>query len=143
MTAIDTVGTQFLVSTGGSPGSPDDYVAFCVTGLDPVGSARSLIDVTTLCSTAREYRLALQDGQEINVEAFYDPADTTRAALRTAMENGDTLGFKIILADESPATEITWLGLVMAWNISAALDQVYNLRVTIKPTGPISFSSDA
>src|SRR5262245_13408203 len=101
MTAIETVGTQFLVSTGGSPGSPDTYVAFCVTSIDPVGSARSLIDVTTLCSTAREYRLALQDGQEINIEAFYDPDDSTQEALRTALESGTELGFRIILSDQS------------------------------------------
>jgi predicted secreted protein len=136
----ETSGTQFLVSTSGSPGSPDDYVAFCVTSIDPIGSARSLIDVTTLCSTAREYRLALQDGQEINVEAFYDPLDTTQAALRTALEAGTILGFRIILTDESPGTQIDFDGLVMAWNIGAAIDNVYPLRVTIKPTGAISFS---
>jgi predicted secreted protein len=138
--SLEAQGTQFLVSTTGSPGSPDTYTAFCVNSIDPVGSARSLIDVTTLCSTAREYRLALQDGQEINVEAFYDPTDTVQAALRTALEAGTILGFKIILTDESPATEISFLGLVMAWNIGASIDNVYPLRVTIKPTGPISFA---
>lgn len=138
--SVEAQGTQFLVSTSGSPGSPDSYTPFCVNSIDPVGSARSLIDVTTLCSTAREYRLALQDGQEISVEAFYDPSDNTQAALRTALEAGTILGFKIILADDSPGTEISFLGLVMGWNIGASIDNVYPLRVTIKPTGAIEFN---
>jgi hypothetical protein len=140
MATFETVGTRFLVGQQGSPASPLDYAEFCVTSLDPVGSARTLIDVTTLCSTAREYKLALKDGQEISVEAFYDPDDTVQAQLRTALDNGTELPFKIILSDGSPGTEISFDALVMGWNIGAAIDNVYPLRVTLKPTGPILFA---
>ena len=64
--ALDTVGTVFAVGDGASP---DDYAAFCVNNIDPVGYTRTLVDVTTLCSTTHEYRLALKDGTEISIEA--------------------------------------------------------------------------
>lgn len=134
---FETVGTQFLV---GDADSPTLFNAFCVTSIDPVGSQRALIDVTTLCSTAREYKLALKDGQEINVEAFYDPADAVMAQLRAALDDGTVTSFKIILSDDSPGTEITFDALVMNWSIGAAIDNVYPLRITLKPTGPIDFS---
>lgn len=143
MAAFDTVGTQFLVAEVGSPSSPQDYAAFCVTSIDPVGMSRSLIDVTTLCSTAREYRLALQDGQEINIEGFYDPSDNTQVALRAALVAGTVKDFKIILNTDSPGEEITFEALVMSWSTGAAVDGVYPLRMTLKPTGPLTFSSDA
>ena len=135
MTTYETVGTQFLVETTVGSGV---FNAFCVTSIDPVGSSRSLIDVTTLCSTSREYKLALKDGQEISVESFFDPDDTTQLQLRTALENGTQTSFKIILSDD-PGMEITFVALVMNWSIGAAIDNVYPLRVTLKPTGDISF----
>lgn len=128
--ALDTVGTVFAVGDGASP---LDYASFCVNNIDPVGATRALVDVTTLCSTTHEYRLALKDGQEINIEAFYDPDDTVQESLRTALDNGTTKYFKITLADESPATEVTFTALVTAWSFSAAVDGVYPLRVTLKP----------
>ena len=140
MTALDTVGTVFAVGDGQSP---DDYAPFCVNSIDPVGATRGLIDVTTLCSEAHEYRLALKDGQEINVEAFYDPANAVQEALRVALDNGTVKAFKITLADGSPATEITWSGLITAWSIGAQVDGVYPLRVTIKPTTPLVWSNES
>ena len=138
--ALDTVGTIFAVGPGVSP---DDYTAFCVNSIDPVGFTRTLVDVTTLCSEAHEYRLALKDGQEINVEAFYDPDDSVQEMLRTALNNGTTLAFKITLSDDSPATDITFNALVTAWSIGAAVDGVYPLRITLKPTGPLTWSNEA
>jgi len=128
--ALDTVGTVFAVGDGTSP---LDYAAFCVNSIDPVGSTRTLIDVTTLCSTVHEYRLALKDGQEINIEAFYDPDDVVQSSLRTALDNGTTKYFKITLTDDSPATEVTFSALVTAWSFAAAVDGVYPLRITLKP----------
>ena len=138
--ALDTVGTIFAVGEGVSP---EDYTPFCVNSIDPVGYSRTLIDVTTLCSTAHEYRLALKDGLEISVEAFYDPADAIQEMLRTTLDAGTTKAFKITLSDDSPATEITFTALVMAWNIGAAVDGVYPLRITLKPTGPLTWSNEA
>jgi hypothetical protein len=135
MTTYEAKGTQFFVNTEVGDSPPDsDYVAFCVTSIDPIGSARGLIDVTTLCSEAREYKLALQDGQEIKVEAFYDPNDAVQEMLRLALENGTTVSFKIVL---SSGRIFLFDALVTGWSIGAAIDSVYPLHLTLKPTGPI------
>lgn len=135
MATYNTQGTTFQVSSNGTV-----WLTFCANSIDPVGKSRTLIDVTTLCSTAREYQLALTDGQEINVESFYDPQDAGQALLRDALDNGTTLFFRITLADtDSPHFEINWQGKVMNWSVSVAIDQAYTLRITIKPTGAITF----
>ena len=108
-----------------------------ITSIDPIGASRSLIDVTHLGSVAREYRLALKDGQEINCEGWYDPSDAEQAGLKTDLDNGTVRPFKITLTD-SPATEIVFEGLVMSWSLGAPIDNVYPLRFTIKPTGEMT-----
>jgi predicted secreted protein len=141
MTTFEAQGTQFMRANIGSPSSPDDYTNICVNSIDPIGFARSLIDVTTLCSDAREYRLAIKDGQEINIEAFYDPTNSSHAGLRDDLTNGTIRAFKIVLTDDSPSQEITFDALVMNWSIGASVDNVYPLRVTLKPTGDLVFTS--
>jgi hypothetical protein len=140
MTAFDTVGTEFFVAQVATPQSPLDYASFCVTSIDPIGMSRSLIDVTTLCSEAREYQLALQDGQEIAVEGFYDPADATQIQLRQALVSGDPVDFRIIFST-TPQDELTFEAFVMEWSTGAAVDGVYPLRLRLKPTGALTFTS--
>lgn len=111
-----------------------------ITSVDPIGAARSLIDVTTLSSTAREYRLALKDGQEINVEGFYDPHDAQHSGLKSDLDNGTRRDFVIKLTDDSPATEVSFTALVMNWSLGAPLDNVYPLRFTLKPTGDVTIA---
>jgi len=134
---FETQGTKLYRGDGGAPESFTEIPQ--VTSIDPVGASRSLIDVTHLGSTSREYKMALKDGQEINVEAWYDPSDAQHAGLRDDLDNGTERNFKIELTD-SPATEITFAALVMSWSIGAPIDNVYPLRLTLKPSGPVLFS---
>lgn len=142
--ALDTVGTVIEIGDGATP--TEAFNDFCVNSIDPIGFARTLIDVTTLCSTAREYRLALTDGQEINIEAFYDPSDAVQRQLRTALINGDEVHVRIVLSDghgfgASPTgTTITFTALVMNWSTGAAVDGVYPLRVTLKPITQVTIT---
>lgn len=140
--ALDTVGTVFQVGDGASP--VQTFNSFCVTSIDTVGSERALIDTTTLCSEVREYRLALKDGQEITIEAFYDPTDTVQRQLRTALDNGTETSFRIILSDGhggSPTgTTISFTALVLNWSTGAAVDGVYPLRLRLKPITAVTFA---
>lgn len=136
-TTYETQGTILRRGDGASPEVFTDVPG--ITSIDPVGFSRSLIDVTDLLSLAREYKLALKDGQEINVEAWYDPDDTEHAGLRDDLNTGVTRTFELQLTD-SPPQVITITGLVMNWSIGAQIDNVYPLRFTIKPTGDLTFT---
>jgi hypothetical protein len=140
----DTYETQgTILMRGGVEGDSEDFVEVGgVTAINSVGFQRALIDVTTLRSTQREYRLAIKDGQEIGVELWFDPEDTQHQGLRDDNRTGARRLFKIILTD-SPAEEVEFAALVMNWSYNTAIDSVYNLAITLKPTGDLVFSSDA
>lgn len=137
MATYETQGTVLARGDGASPEVFTDIPQ--LTSIDPVGFQRSLIDVTDLLSEAREYKLALKDGQEINCEAWYDPDDTTQAGLRDDLNDGITRNFTLTLTD-SPPQVITFQALVMNWSLGAQIDNVYPLRFTLKPTGDMIFT---
>lgn len=111
-----------------------------VTSITPVGQNRSLIDVTNLSSTAREYKKAIKDGQEINLTIQYDPDDTGHSNLRTDMNSETARSYRVTFTD-SPAQTVTFDALVTNWSITnVAIDQVLTLEVTLKPTGDLTFA---
>jgi hypothetical protein len=140
----DTYETQgTILLRGGVEGESSDFVEVPgVTAINSVGFQRALIDVTTLRSTQREYRLAIKDGQEIGLELWFDPENAQHQGLRDDNRTGARRLFKIQLTD-SPSEEVEFAALVMNWSYNTAIDTVYNLAVTLKPTGDLTFSSDA
>jgi hypothetical protein len=132
---IETQGT--VLKRGSGTGSPETFTAIKnITSINPMGKSRALIDVTNLDSTSREYKLAIKDGQEIQVEINYDPSDTQHNGLSTDCDDGTARHFQMLLAD-SPATTFTFTALVMNWSMNTAIDSVGKLTVTLKPTGDI------
>jgi hypothetical protein len=132
--------TEDTVLKRGDGASPEQFSTVPqITSIDPVGFQRSLIDVTNLSSSQREYKLALKDGQEINVELQYDPGEATHTGFRDDNENGTARNIQIVFPT-SP--EETWTGavLVMNWTIGAQIDNVIPLRLTLKPTGAFTIT---
>lgn len=111
-----------------------------ITDLGVVGQDRGLIDVTNLSSTAREYKKAIKDGQELQITIQYDPDDAQHTGLRTDNNAETARSFRVTLTD-SPAQTITFSGLVTNWSITnISIDNVLTLNVTIKPTGDLTFA---
>jgi len=125
----------------GDGASPEVYTIIPqLTSINPIGQSRGLIDVTNLSSPAREYMKALEDGDEISVTAQYDPGDTVHAALRGDMAAELPRNFRITLTD-SPPTTVTFSAHVTQWQIGdVAVDSVYSLNMTLKPTGALVFA---
>jgi len=125
----------------GNGDSPLTYTAIAqVTSIGSVGSSRGLIDVTNLSSTSREYKMAIKDGQELQLEIQYDPDDTGHSGLRTDSLNAVTQDFRVTMTD-SPAQTISFQGLVTNWTLgNITIDNVVTLSVTIKPTGDLTYA---
>ena len=115
--------------------SPVAYIAVPqVVNIGEVGSERSLIDVTNLASTLREYAVAIPDGAEIDIDLQYGGiADLVQGALKTDLDNGTVRNFRVTLTD-SPATTWTFAGLVTSFKIGVPIDSVVPLTVRIKIT---------
>jgi predicted secreted protein len=110
------------------------------TGITSLGQTRGLIDVTNLLSTAREYKKAIKDGNEITINLQYDPDDATHAALRADVISEDAVGFRVTFPD-SPATVVTFDAQVLSFAIEGIeIDNVLMYPVVIKPTGDLTFT---
>lgn len=131
-------GTTFARSNADSP---ETFTAIAqVTSIGTVGSDRGLIDVTNLSSSAREYKKAIKDGQEIQLVIQYDPDDTGHAALRTDNDAETSRNYRVTFTD-SPAQTVTFAALVTNWQVTnIEIDQVLTLNVTLKPTGDLTFA---
>ena len=133
--------TEGTLLRRGDGGSPEVFTTVTqITSIDPVGFTRSLIDVTNLSSALRQYKLALKDGQEINVEAQYDPDDAEQIGFRDDNENGTERNIQIVFPVGSPDETWTIAVLCMTWSIGAPLDNVVPLRMTFKPTGSVTIT---
>ena len=131
-------GTVFARGNGASP---EVFTAIAqVTDIGTVGQDSGLIDVSNLSSTAREYKKALKDGQQIQLVIQYDPDDTGHAALKTDNDAETSRNYRVTFTD-SPAQTITFAALVTNWSISnIVVDSVLTLNVTLKPTGDLTIA---
>jgi predicted secreted protein len=136
--AIEAQGTQLLVQTGASP---DNYERICEikTFTGPGGSA-SVIDVTNLCSTAKEKRMGLADEGQLSFTINYVPTDTSHMALRSYRESREKVAFRIVFNDGSPGTQWDFEAFVLGFAVSGAVDAVIEANVTLEITGSITES---
>ena len=139
MAAVTVTTEQTKVYRGdGDGGSPENFTE--ITNVKSVGSAgqtRAQIDITNLRSTAREYRTALKDGQEMTLTIQYNGADATHVALKDDLDRGTAWNYRLELADG----EIwDFSALVTSWLVEIDLDNVLMLTVGLKPTGDILIS---
>lgn len=98
----------------------------------------SEIDVTNLASTAKEFRLGLQDFGAFSFEWDIDLSDAGQDAVRAAQASGSVKDFKLTLPNSDTAT---FQGLVKnATNMSGGVDQIVGGSVSVKITGEVTFA---
>jgi hypothetical protein len=100
------------------------------TGFD--GQA-SEIDVTTLCSEAKEIRLGLQDFGGFSFEMNYVPTDPAQMQLQDLKAAGDAGDFKLILP--SPYGEWAFSAFVKSFPIAGGVDGVLTSSIALRITG--------
>jgi hypothetical protein len=134
---IDAQGTTFWV--GATALSPTTWIQVKgVTGIRDLRSgAGAEIDVTTLSSTAKEFRLGLKDEGSMSLDITNTPQDAGQirlSALRTSRATGD---FKIEVPTGSPQYRLVFHGIVTTFPITFAVDDVLRSTVSIRVTGTI------
>ncbi len=136
MATIDTQGATFQ---RGDAASPEVFTTVPgLVNIGEVGVERSLIDTTNLASTIREWKGAIPDGAEIDLDFQYD-ATAQQAGLKTDLDNNTVRNFQINIQD-SPVKVFAFQGLVISWKISNPIDQVVPLSVRVKITGSLTIT---
>lgn len=133
-------GTQLQISTTAvddvTPSPMPLLVAMDCTAreISYQGGAAAEIDVTTFCSTAKEFRLGLEDPGQFTINGHWVQTDAAQAVLRTAALDKQTRLFVVTFEDGS---KFSCLGFVASRSFSAAVDGVVTGTFTIRLTGSV------
>ena len=134
-------GTSVKVSTGEetdvSPSPLPAMVALDCTAREiqyQSGTANE-IDVTTFCSTAKEFRLGLDDPGQFTFTGHWVQTDAAHAVIRTAAADKLQRLFQVSFPDDSTFSA---LGFVSQRSFSAAVDGVVSGSFTIRLTGAVA-----
>ena len=137
MATIDTQGATFQ---RGDAASPEIFTTVSqLVNIGEVGVERSLIDTTNLASTLREYKGAIPDGAEIQLDFQYDSDETGQSGLKTDLDANTVRNYRINIQD-SPVAVFAFSGLVISWQISNPIDNVVPLSVRVKITGTLTIT---
>ena len=102
--ALDSQG--MLIKWQDTTGSPYVYTTIPeVSEISGPGGQAAEIDVTDLSSTAKEFRMGLQDEGQITLSLNYIPQNAVHEGLRTDRSNQSLRSFHIVFTD-SPETTV-------------------------------------
>lgn len=127
MTVLDAQLAVFTIAdSGGSPITVGGTISF--SGFD--GEA-SDIDITTLASTAKEFRQGLQDFGNFSIELQRDPADVGQIELLSAKAAQATRACTLTLASGDVASFDAYVkSVTTAGGVDATVTGSANMKVT-------------
>ena len=121
-----------------SDGTIDEvaFSSFCeLTGANQQDGGADEIEVTTICSTAKEFEQGLSDSGTLQLDYNSAPNSVIQTALRTAKVSGDQVAFKITFPNSGGT--VIMLGTVQSQSMSGSVNDVWKGSATVKLTGPI------
>ena len=135
--AIATQGAQFQRGDGAAT---EAFATIAeVKSFSGPGGEASEIDVTSLDSTGKEFRLGLQDEGNITLDCLLVPGDTAQVGLRADRADGTVRNFKLILPDTA-ATTLSFAALVKGFSIAGGVDDVVSASISLRVTGAVAWS---
>jgi len=134
MAAIDAQGTTFTINSQVVGG----IVSF--SGFD--GEA-SDIDITTLASTAKEFRQGLQDFGNFTFELVRDPNDAGQAEMLTQKAAQTSSVCVLSFPDDVSLNVATFTAYVKSLSTSGAVDEVARGTGNLKVTGTVVWSDES
>lgn len=132
----NTDTTSFTTYTTGGTFTPYPMLQACeIKDLAINGGQAAEIDVTTMCSTAKEYRMGLQDAGEATMNINFVPWDPALAELMAAKADGQPRWFKVVLPQA--AGVLVFQAYVRQVSLSFGVDQAIQGSVGLRLTGDV------
>lgn len=116
--------------------TPVTLSAFCeLTGVNQQDGAADQVEVTTICSTAKEFEQGLSDSGTIQLDYNFAPNESVQSAIRAAKVSGVAIAFKVTL----PGTggSVIMIGTVQQSSFTGQVNGVWTGSTTVKLTGDI------
>lgn len=133
--AVSAQNTEWSISNVATGASPHVYTRIKEVKTFTADGSRPEIDVSNLDSTAREYRLGLQDFGTFSLDMNGVLDDPGQILLETALASPDAYEFKVEYPD---GTIDTFDGLVKSFpRPKGGVDQVLERTAQIRCTGSV------
>jgi hypothetical protein len=133
-------GSAYDAFDAGSPNAtatPVTFSEFCeLTGVNQQDGSADQEEVSTICSTAKEFEQGLADSGTLQLDFNWAGNETVQAALRAGRRSGDQLAFRVTM----PGTggSVIMIGTVQQTSFSGSTGQsVWKASATIKLSGDI------
>ena len=128
--------TDYVAYASGGVATPVVLISTCqhksYSGFD---GAASEIDITTLCSTAKEKDMGLQDAGSMSVEMNYVEDDPLQIEAKTAKRDAQYRWFR--LTKRNGYFKV-WQGQVLSFGDSGAVDGVNTGTLSVSISGEVS-----
>lgn len=110
------------------------FTKFCeLTGANRQGGSADQIEVSTICSDAKEFEQGLSDTGTLQLDFNWAGLEAVQAALKSGEESGDPMAFKITFPNGGGT--VILIGSVQQSSFSGAVNGVWKGSCTIKLTG--------
>jgi hypothetical protein len=132
----DTNTTNYATYVSGGTLAPATYSDFCeLTGFDQEDGTAEEIDVTTICSTSKEFEVGLADSGSVTLSYNYAGAETAQAALRAAKLSGETISLIVTLPKSGG--RLVMFGVVQSQSLNGGNGGVWTGSAQIKLSGKL------
>jgi hypothetical protein len=113
------------------------FSAFCeLTGLNQQGGGADQEEVSTVCSTAKEFEQGLSDSGTLSVDFNFAPNSAVQTALRAAEISGEKVAVKVVLPNSGGT--IIMIGTVQTTGFNGQIGQaVWRGTASLKLSGPL------
>ncbi len=132
-------GSAYDAFDAGSPNAqatPVTFTAFCeLTASNQQDGGADQIEVTTICSTAKEFEQGLSDSGTLQLDFNWAGNEVVQAALREAKIAGDKLAFRITLPTDGGMAIM--VGTVQQTSMQGSVNGVWTGSATIKLSGEV------
>jgi hypothetical protein len=116
---------------------PATFTSFCeLTGSNQQDGSADQNEVTTICSSAKEFEQGLPDSGTLQLDYNYAPNQPVQAALLAAKKSGDQTAFKITMPNNGGI--VIMIGTVQSTSFQGSVgDPVWKGSASIKLSGDI------
>lgn len=128
--------TEYNPYTSGGTFTPLTYSAFCeLTGIDQQDGTSDEIEVTTVCSTAKEFEVGLSDSGTLTLNYNFAPKSDIMGAFAAAKKAGTEVAVRVELPNAGGT--IVMLGKVQQSSFTGANGAVWTGNTQLKLSGEI------
>lgn len=134
LAGVDTTG--YTAYTSGGTATPLTFGDFCeLTSISQQDGTADEIEVTTICSTAKEFEVGLADAGTLTLDYNYAPNEAIQARFREAKKSGEEIGIQVVLPNAGGT--IVMIGRVQSSSFTGSNGAVWTGSTSIKLTGEV------